>query len=162
MTTQLFIGGEKIKTAKSQAVRNPFTGAETGRVALGDESTVDSAIATARTAFPKTRSVPAHERHPCLFFAPEEIPRLRERVEREPFRSWWATRRDSGDAVSSAFRWLLAGDEAAAAKARDALLHTPIGREAVHGYIEPSSHHFFVTVMTFAHTVDVKLPALTE
>ena len=79
---------------------------------------------------------------PLPFFAPEDIPRLRERVEREPFRSWWATRRESGDAVSSAFRWLLAGDEGAAAKARDSLLHTPIGREAVHGYIEPSSHTF--------------------
>src|SRR5207249_1185334 len=109
--------------------------------------TAEAARAMAPLSPPWTGKVPAAERHPCLFFGPEEVPRLRERLEREPYKTWWGLRRDSGDEVSLAFRWLMTGDEAAAARAREGLLTKSIWREPVHGYIEPSSHHFFVTVM---------------
>ena len=66
MQTRLFIGGKWIETAATLPVRNPFTGVEIARVSLGDERTLDSAIAAARDAFSKTRSVPAHERAALL------------------------------------------------------------------------------------------------
>ncbi len=66
MQTRLFIGGKWIETAATLPVRNPFTGADIARVSLGDGPTLDSAIATARAAFPATRCVPAHERAALL------------------------------------------------------------------------------------------------
>ena len=66
MQTKLLIGGEWIETGDTMPVRNPFTGAEIARVSLGDKITLDSAIAAARAAFPKVRSVPAHERAALL------------------------------------------------------------------------------------------------
>jgi len=66
MQTRLLIGGEWIETAAQIPVRNPFTGEEFAHVALGDERTLDSAMAAAHAAFPATRAVPAHERADLL------------------------------------------------------------------------------------------------
>jgi hypothetical protein len=36
---------------------------------------------------PWNGKVPARETHPCLFFGPEEIPKLKERIQQEPYKS---------------------------------------------------------------------------
>ena len=66
MQTRLLIGADWIETGASVPVRNPFTGAEIARVPLGDERTIDSAIAAACEAFPRTRAMPAHQRATVL------------------------------------------------------------------------------------------------
>lgn len=98
---------------------------------------------------PWTGTVPARETHPCLFFGAADVPRLRERLQREPYQSWWARRRESGDEAALAFRWLMTGDEAAAGRAREALLSKPIWREPRNQYIYSSSFGLFATVMAY-------------
>jgi glyceraldehyde-3-phosphate dehydrogenase (NADP+) len=66
MQTKLHIGGEWIETGAAMPIVNPFTGAEIARVSLGDERTLDSAIAAARAAFATTRTAHAHERAALL------------------------------------------------------------------------------------------------
>ncbi len=66
MQTRLFIGGKWTGTATTLPVVNPFTGAEIAQVSLGDTQTLDSALDAARSAFPTTRAVPAHERAALL------------------------------------------------------------------------------------------------
>src|SRR5437879_983302 len=66
MQTRLFIGGKWTGTAATQTVRNPFNDQEIARVSLGDESTLDYAIAAAHGAFPAARTAPAHQRAEML------------------------------------------------------------------------------------------------
>jgi glyceraldehyde-3-phosphate dehydrogenase (NADP+) len=66
MQTRLLIGPDWIETGATAQVRNPFTGVEIARVALGDERTLDAAIAAAHSALPRTRAVPAHQRAATL------------------------------------------------------------------------------------------------
>src|SRR5205823_5855344 len=85
-------------------------------------ATLPTAAGASTLAPPWAGNVPAKERHPCLFFGPEDLSRTKARLEREPYRMWWGGRRGSGEAVALAFRWLVEGDEAAAARARENLL----------------------------------------
>ncbi len=62
------------------------------------------------------------ETHPSLLFGPDELPRIRARIEREPYSRWWSGIRNGGDLVSLAFNWCLTGDEAKGAAAREQLL----------------------------------------
>ena len=78
MQTRLFINGKWIETGTLLPVRNPFTGAQIAQVSLGDEGTLDAAIAAARDAFPRTRSVPAHERSALLQRIAHAIEEMRE------------------------------------------------------------------------------------
>jgi len=96
---------------------------------------------------PWTGKVPDRETHPCLFFGQEDIPKIKERIRREPYSSWFA--RASRYSTDKAFIWLLTGDETQAAAARDQLLNDPIPREAKHQYIEPSSHSFFTWIVAY-------------
>ncbi len=66
MQTRLLIGPDWIDTGATVPVRNPFTGEEIARVSFGDERTLDSAIAAARDAVPRTRAIPAHQRATML------------------------------------------------------------------------------------------------
>ena len=62
MIPRLLIHGQRVETAATLAVRNPWSGAEIARVPLGDAATVEAAIVSACAAFPEARSVPAHRR----------------------------------------------------------------------------------------------------
>ena len=66
MQTRLLIGADWIETGATVPVRNAFTGEEIARVSLGDERTLDSAIAAAHATFPQTRAVSAHQRAEML------------------------------------------------------------------------------------------------
>jgi hypothetical protein len=96
---------------------------------------------------PWNGKVPSKETHPCLFFGPENISAVKERITREPYKSWFA--RAAGRLPDQAFVWLLTGDEKQAALARTRLLNDPIPREARHQYIEPSSHSFFCWIVAY-------------
>lgn len=66
--------------------------------------------------------LPAEERHPCLLFGPEDVPALRARVERLPYRGWWEATRHGADPLSLGFTWQLTGDPAKAESVRRWLL----------------------------------------
>jgi len=112
-------------------------------VCLGALMSVCAAAAAAPPLdAPWDGKLPATESHPCLFFGKEDLPRLRERVQREPYRSWLAR-------GPAALRWAISGYEAAAAQARAELVDKPILREPGHGYIEPSSHHLYYAALHY-------------
>ena len=88
----------------------------------------------ASPAAPQT--LPA-EAHPGLLFTSGDLPALRDRINREPYATWWETVRERADSVpsdipderdkvryakSSAFAWLMTGDESYARQAVDLLL----------------------------------------
>lgn len=98
---------------------------------------------------PWTGKVPAHETHPCLYFSAADLPGLRDRITREPFKSWWATLLRQGTEADQAMRWLVTGDETQAEKARRQLVDKPIHREPPYQYIEPSSHSFLYAVVGY-------------
>lgn len=62
------------------------------------------------------------EVHPCLAFTPDDLPRLRERIERPPYRGWWESVKERGDLVSQAFAWYLTGEKQRAERVREQLL----------------------------------------
>ncbi len=62
------------------------------------------------------------EHHPCLLFSADDLPRMRERMERPPFSGWWPGIAAGGDMVSQALTWRLTGDEAKAQAVRENLL----------------------------------------
>lgn len=98
---------------------------------------------------PWTGQLPAAETHPCLFFGAEDLPRLRERVQREPYRLWLDRSRGSYLPLGPALVWALTGDETQAAVARRELVDKPIWREPTHQYIEPSSHHLYLAAAAY-------------
>lgn len=55
LPSKLLIGGEWVATTQQQVVINPFNGVEIGKVTLGNEETIDQAIAAAVAAFAETR-----------------------------------------------------------------------------------------------------------
>lgn len=66
--------------------------------------------------------MPDREVHPCLMFGPEDLPAIRERINRPPYSRWWQAVQGNGDPVSQAFTWLLTGDPARAEAVRAQLL----------------------------------------
>ena len=66
MTPRLLIHGQRVETASTLAVRNPWSGDELARVPLGDASTVDAAIASCASAFPEVRAISPHRRSALL------------------------------------------------------------------------------------------------
>ena len=89
--------------------------------------------------------LPSEEHHPCLFFDDADRPLLVERLGQAPWRTW------GEDALERfpASGWWLLGDTDAAARARSMLVDRPLWREKVHGYLEPSSHHFAAYVIQY-------------
>lgn len=85
--------------------------------------------------------LPAHERHPFLFFEDTDRERMRQRIHQSPYSVWWQELHEHPVRSSPAFIWWLTGDEAAAQQARDDLVHNSIWRQTPQGYLEPSSHH---------------------
>jgi acyl-CoA reductase-like NAD-dependent aldehyde dehydrogenase len=63
--TPMRIGGELVSTAKSVPVLSPFDGREVGRVPLGSEVDIDSAVAVA-LALHRGGALPAHQRAEIL------------------------------------------------------------------------------------------------
>ena len=72
---RLFINGEWVGAGRAEPVINAYTGAAIASVPVGDESTLDAAVAAAHAAFPQTRRMPAHERGRILASAAAEIGR---------------------------------------------------------------------------------------
>ncbi|MGQ9731449.1 MAG: heparinase II/III domain-containing protein [Candidatus Zipacnadales bacterium] len=62
------------------------------------------------------------ERHPCLFFTADELPRIRERLQRPPYATWWANVQRSENMVDQAFTWRMTGNVAKAEAVRRRLL----------------------------------------
>jgi hypothetical protein len=91
----------------------------------------------------------AAEAHPCLFFGADDLNRLRERVQREPYSLWLDRSRGSSVPLGPALVWALTGDEKQAAIARGELVDKTIWREPVHNYIEPSSHSFYLAAAAY-------------
>ncbi len=99
---------------------------------------------------PWTGKLPASETHPCLFFSSEDLPMMRERITREPYKSAWESVLHATDVEENdAFIWLMTGDEDAAKRARYRIVNTRIYREPVHGYIEPSSHALMARAIAY-------------
>ena len=66
MKPRLLIHGQRVETAASYVVRNPWDGAEIARVPLGDVTTIDAAISSAARAFPEVRRIAPHRRSALL------------------------------------------------------------------------------------------------
>lgn len=66
MTPRLLIHGQRVETAATYVVRNPWDGSELARVPLGDATTIRAAIDSAVTAFPEVRRVAPHWRSALL------------------------------------------------------------------------------------------------
>lgn len=98
---------------------------------------------------PWVGKLPPAETHPCLFFGVKDLPRLRERVQREPYSPWLQRARGSHVPLGPALVWALTGDEGQAAVARRDLVEKPIWREPTHAYIEPSSHHLYLAAAAY-------------
>ena len=81
--------------------------------------------------------MPPEETHPCLMFGPDEIPAMRERLEREPYSRWWAGVQRSGNMVAQAFTWCMTGDAEKAEAVRQGLLRA-----------DPTGHHCSCGVAT--------------
>lgn len=69
----------------------------------------------------RIKEMPA-EHHPCLLFSAEQLPAIRERMQRLPYLAWWESIRTSDDMVSQALTWRLTGDEEKAKAVRERLL----------------------------------------
>ena len=66
LSSRLLIDGAWTGAAESAPVFNPYTGEEIARVPLGGAGEIDRALAAAHAAFPKVRSLAAHERAALL------------------------------------------------------------------------------------------------
>ncbi len=66
--------------------------------------------------------LPDAERHPCVLFSPDDLPAIRERLERQPYASWWSGVQSSQNMVAQAFTWNITGDEEKAEAVRRQLL----------------------------------------
>ena len=66
MTPRLLIHGQRVETATTYVVRNPWDGSELAHVPLGDAATIDAAIHSAATAFPEVRRIAPHRRSALL------------------------------------------------------------------------------------------------
>ncbi len=66
MKPRLLIHGQRVETAATLTVRNPWTGAELAHVPLGDAATIDAAIASSAAAFPEVRRIAPHRRSALL------------------------------------------------------------------------------------------------
>ena len=121
----------------------PLLVADGNLLAQTTQSATSKPASTQPAHHPWTGKLPARETHPCLFFASADIPKLKDRITRDPYKSWFARCPDK------ACIWLLTGDEKQAAAARNQLLNDPIPRERTHQYIEPSSHSFYSWVVLY-------------
>lgn len=110
---------------------------------------VSSAEDTPPLRPPWTGTLPAAEVHPSLFFGAQDVPRLQERLQREPYKLWLERARGSHAPLGPALVWYLTGDVAQAAVARRDLVDKLIWREPVHQYIEPSSHHLYLAAAAY-------------
>jgi acyl-CoA reductase-like NAD-dependent aldehyde dehydrogenase len=62
MKSRLLLNGEWIETGSWMSIVDPFSGSEFARVPLGNERTIEAAIASSRAAFDRVRHTPAHVR----------------------------------------------------------------------------------------------------
>src|SRR4051812_5304381 len=62
----LCIGNERVATAATMPVVNPFTGQEIARAPLGGPAEIERALAAAHAAFPRVRAVAGHRRASLL------------------------------------------------------------------------------------------------
>jgi succinate-semialdehyde dehydrogenase / glutarate-semialdehyde dehydrogenase len=81
-TYGLYVNGEWRALGETIGVRNPATGEEIGRVAMGGREVVREALAYAQRAFEEWRGVPAKERGELLLAVGEEMERRGEEIAR--------------------------------------------------------------------------------
>ena len=76
--------------------------------------------------------------HPCLMFSAQDIPLIKEKLNRKPYSAWWAGVQASDSVVCRAFTWLITADAEKAEAVREHLMQAnPTGYHCSCGVADP-------------------------